>query len=102
MREDDNEVQSLLSPVVGEGVVQSSSGDAVGRSVQDEDDDRVPLSQWLKRSRSSAPEGGTDLLIPMAREKTLSAPSAGVGPPRGGRKRLKTDWALRPGAAGAR
>ena len=41
-------------------------------------------------------------MIPMAGEKTSSAPSAGAHPPGGGRKRLKTDWALRPEAAVAR
>ena len=85
MREEDDEVQSSPMPVVGEGTGQSSVGHAVGRSVDDEDDDRVPLNQRLKRSRPSVPKGGADSVIPMAGEKTPSAPSSGA------RKRLKSD-----------
>ena len=62
----------------------------------------VPLNQWLKRSRPSAPKGGADSTVPIVGEKTPSAPSTGARPPHDGRKRLKSDWALRPDAAAAR
>ena len=102
MQEEDNEVPSAPVPVVGEGTDESSDGHVVGRSVEEEDDDLVPLNQRLNRSRPSAPEGGADSAIPMAGEKTPSAPSTGARPPHDGRKRLKSDWALCPDVAAAR
>ena len=102
VREEDDEVPVPPPPVVVEGAGESSGGEAIGKSGEEDHDDLVLLNQHLKRSRPSTSEVPTDSPTPDAGESTLGAPTAATRPPRSGHKQLRMGFLLRPAAAGTR
>ena len=87
----------------GEGLGQAPSESSLDRSDEEEDDDRVPLSQrHRKRSHPSGSEEGVNSAGPVAGGEAVVASAAAASPPRGVHKKLKAGWTLHPTAPNTR
>src|SRR4051812_5146273 len=98
MQEVEDEVSILAAPVVDEGVGQSLDGEFVGHPAKGDDEDRVPLRERYKRSRSPMPVVAKDSSSPGVAGGASGAPR----PSQDGREKLKIGLTLRPTAASAR